>query len=147
MPKMLNYVNIDIIQTLAIATYFCLTEGTVAHQENKFAVRSKIWLEDSSGKVAFGLGRLRILEAIDRLGSMNSAAVELSMSYRSVWCRIRESEDRIGRRLVVRKGKGSVLTAFARRLLQQFTELDGKLQAEADTIFGNLIEDAGDPEK
>ncbi len=119
----------------------------MAHQENRFAVRSKIWLEDSSGKVAFGLGRLRILEAIDRLGSMNSAAVELSMSYRSVWCRIRESEDRIGRRLVVRKGKGSVLTAFARRLLQQFTELDGKLQAEADTIFGNLIEDAGDPEK
>ena len=117
----------------------------MAHRENSFVVRSKIWLEDSTGKIAFGLGRFRILEAIDRRGSMNSAAAELSMSYRSVWCRIRESEDRIGHRLVVRKGKGSVLTAFARRLLQQFTELDEKLQAEADTIFGNLIEDAVDP--
>ena len=125
-----------------------MREGdTMAHQEHRFVVRSKIWIEDSMGKVAFGLGRFRILEAIDRLGSMNSAAAELSMSYRSVWCRIRESEDRIGCRLVVRKGKGSVLTAFARRLLQQFTDLNGRLQAEADTIFGNLIEDAGNPKE
>jgi molybdate transport system regulatory protein len=108
-------------------------------QENKFVVRSKIWLEDSTGKVAFGLGRFRILEAIDRLGSMNLAAAELTMSYRSVWCRIRESEDRIGRRLVVRKGKGSVLTSFARDLMKQFTDLNAKLQEEADRMFGNLL--------
>jgi len=109
-------------------------------RENKFVVRSKIWLEDGSGKVAFGLGRYRILEAIDRLGSMNLAAAELAMSYRSVWCRIRESEERIGRKLVVRKGKGSVLTSFARDLMQQFTELNRKLQDEADRMFGNLLE-------
>lgn len=108
-------------------------------QGNKFVVRSKIWLEDSTGKVAFGLGRFRILEAIDRLGSMNLAAAELTMSYRSVWCRIRESEDRIGRRLVVRKGKGSVLTSFARDLMKQFTDLNVKLQEEADSMFGNLL--------
>jgi len=109
------------------------------NQENKFVVRSKIWLENSTGKVAFGLGRFRILEAIDRLGSMNSAAAELSMSYRSVWCRIRESEDRIGRKLVVRKGKGSTLTSFARGLMERFTDLNVKLQEEADKMFGNLL--------
>lgn len=108
-------------------------------QEHRFLVRSKIWIEDENGKVAFGLGRFRILEAIDRLGSMNSAAEELSMSYRAVWCRIRESESRIGRQLVVRKGKGSTLTSFARRLLQQFNELNMKLQDEADRIFGDLL--------
>ena len=112
---------------------------TVAKQKNKFVVRSKIWLEDSNGKVAFGLGRFRILEAIERLGSMNSAATELSMSYRSVWCRIRESEERIGRKLVVRKGKGSTLTAFARDLMKQFTDLNSRLQNEANTMFGNLL--------
>lgn len=108
-------------------------------KENKFVVRSKIWLEDSTGKVAFGLGRFRILEAIDRSGSMNSAAAELSMSYRSVWCRIRESEDRIGRKLVIRKGKGSILTSFAKDLMKQFTYLNVKLQEEADRMFGNLL--------
>ena len=111
----------------------------MGNQEDKFIVRSKIWIEDSTGRVAFGLGRFRILEAIDRLGSMNSAAAEMSMSYRSVWCRIRESEDRIGRKLVVRKGKGSVLTPFARDLMKQFTEMDEMLKQEADKMFGNLI--------
>ena len=109
------------------------------NRENKFVVRSKIWLEDNAGKVAFGLGRFRILEAIGRLGSMNSAAAELSMSYRSVWCRIRESEDRIGRKLVVREGKGSTLTPFARGIMQQFTDLNAKLQDEADKMFGSLL--------
>lgn len=108
-------------------------------QKKKFLVRSKIWIVDSCGKVAFGLGRYRILDAIDRLGSMNLAARELSMSYRAVWCRIRESEDRIGRKLVVRKGKGSVLTSFARDLMKQFTDLNIKIEHEADRMFGNLL--------
>ena len=111
----------------------------MAYRKNKFVVRSKIWIADDTGKVAFGLGRFRILEAVDRLGSMNSAAAELSMSYRAVWCRIRESEDLIGRKLVIRQGKGSVLTSFARDLMKQFTELNIKFQDEADKIFGNLI--------
>ena len=112
----------------------------MAYRKNKFFVRSKIWIADDTGKVAFGLGRFRILEAIDRLGSMNSAARELSMSYRAVWGRIRESEDRIGRKLVIRDGRGSALTSFARDLIAQFTELDKKLQNEADKMFGNLLE-------
>lgn len=105
----------------------------------KFVVRSKIWIADSKGKVAFGLGRYKILDAVDRLGSMNLAATELSMSYRAVWCRIRESENRIGRKLVVRKGQGSVLTPFARDLMQQFCDLNRKLQEGADNMFGDLL--------
>ena len=115
------------------------TGNMMEKQEDKFKVRSKIWIEDKTGKVAFGLGRFKILEAVDRLGSMNLAANELSMSYRSVWCRIRESEERIGKKLVVRSGKGSRLTSFAKDLLEQFTDLDAKLKEEADKIFGKLL--------
>ena len=113
MPKTLNYVNIDTTASSVILYLFRAVDNTMEKQENKFIVRSKIWIEDSTGKVAFGLGRFLILEVIQRLGSMNSTAAELSMSYRSVWCRIRESEDCIGRKLLVRKGKGSTLTPFA----------------------------------
>ena len=109
------------------------------HPQKKFVVRSKIWIADRSNKVAFGLGRYRILEAIERLGSMNAAAAELSMSYRSVWCRIRESEDCIGRKLVVRAGKGSALTPFARDLMNRFRKLNVKFQEEADSIFDSLL--------
>ena len=114
-------------------------DNVMKKQDNRFVVRSKIWIEDSSGKVAFGFGRFRILKAIDRLGSMNLAAKDLGMSYRSVWCRIRESEDRIGRKLVVRDGKGSALTSFARELMKQFADMNVKLQADADRIFGDLL--------
>jgi molybdate transport system regulatory protein len=107
--------------------------------KGQFVVRSKIWLEDEKGKVAFGLGRFKMLEAVDRLGSMNLAAAELSMSYRSVWCRIRESEDRIGRKLLVSKGKGSTLTPFARDLMKKFTALNAALKEDADEMFGNLL--------
>ncbi len=107
-----------------------------------FVIRSKIWIEDNSMKVAFGLGRLKILEAIDRQGSMNSAAKELQMSYRSIWCRIRESEKRIGRELVIREGKGSKLTPFARNLMKQFIELESKISIEADEMFKQLLLDS-----
>ena len=116
----------------------------MAERENPFVVRSKIWLEDSSGRVVFGLGRCRILAAIDRCGSMNLAAADLAMSYRAVWCRIRESEKRLERKLVIRKGKGSVLTPFAQGLLQQFAGLNLSLQGEADRMFGNLFDPATD---
>jgi len=108
-------------------------------QEKQFVVRSKIWIENDDGKVAFGLGRFKMLEAVDRLGSMNLAATELSMSYRSVWCRIRESEDRIGQKLLVSKGKGSTLTPFARELMKKFTDLNAALKEDADEMFGNLL--------
>jgi len=108
----------------------------------KFSVRSKIWIEDGSGHVAFGLGRLRILETIDRTGSMSAAAKELKMSYRAVWCRIRESEERIGRQLVIRKGKGSVLTAFSRALMRHFEELQTTIIHEADIKFSRTLYDS-----
>ena len=108
-------------------------------KEKQFVVRSKIWIEDMHGKVAFGLGRFRMLEAIDRFGSMQAAARQLKMSYRSIWCRIRESEERIGREIVVRHGKGSSLTPFARELMQRFVELKESVSSAADERFDHLL--------
>jgi len=110
-------------------------------QELDFSVRSKIWIEDSKGKVIFGLGRYRILEAIRRLGSMNAAAKELRMSYRAVWMRIRSSEKRIGKILIVREGKGSRLTPFAENLMKQYRRLQSVVQAETDEVYESLITD------
>ena len=44
--------------------------------ENKktLFIQSKIWIEDDSGKVGFGLGRYKIFEAIQRIGSIQAAA-------------------------------------------------------------------------
>jgi molybdate transport system regulatory protein len=107
-----------------------------------FSVRSKIWIEDEGGQVIFGLGRYRILEAIQRLGSMNAAAKELQMGYRALWLRVRSSEERIGKDLVVREGKGSVLTPFAEKLMKQYKRLLSVIQAETDEVYERLIIDS-----
>jgi molybdate transport system regulatory protein len=106
-----------------------------------FVVRSKIWIEDSQGKVIFGLGRFRILEAIHRLGSMQAAAKEMHMSYRAVWMRIRSSEKRMGKELIIRDGKGSRLTPFAEDLMKQYRRLLSLVQTETDEVYESLITD------
>ncbi len=108
-------------------------------QKVDFAVRSKIWIEDSNGKVIFGLGRYRILEAIGRLGSMQAAAQEMHMSYRAVWMRVRSSEKRMDKELIVRDGKGSRLTPFAENLMKQYRRLQSVVQAETDDVYESLI--------
>lgn len=110
--------------------------------EKKFIVRSKIWIEDNKGNVAFGHGRVRMLKAIQQTGSMNAAAKQLKMSYRAVWGRIRQSEERIGKELVVKKGKGSLLTPFALEMMEQFELLESRISDQTDEIFSKLISNA-----
>jgi len=105
----------------------------------RFAVRSKIWIADGNGQVVFGLGRYRILEAIGRTGSLQSAARELKMSYRAVWCRVKASEERIGRPLVARQGRGSRLTGFAEDLMKQFRRLQAVVENESDEMYATLM--------
>jgi molybdate transport system regulatory protein len=105
-----------------------------------FVIRSKIWIEDADGDVVFGLGRYRILSAVERCGSLNAAAKELKMSYRAAWGRIKATEARIGRPLVVRDGKGSRLTAHAQLLMKQFRRLHSLVESESDEVFAQLME-------
>ena len=104
-----------------------------------FHMRSKMWIENEQGKVVFGLGRYRILDAIQRLGSLNAAAKELKMSYRAIWGRITATETRIGKPLLIRDSKGSQLTPLAKSLLKQFRRMQTIVETEADEVFEDLM--------
>ncbi|MGD9211327.1 MAG: LysR family transcriptional regulator [Desulfobacteraceae bacterium] len=127
-----------------------MTEKT----SKKLFIRSKVWIEDEHGEVVFGLGRIRILEAVDRLGSLQAAAKELKMGYRAIWGRIRATEERLGEPLLVRtiggsSGGGSQLTPFARMLLEQFKALHREILSYSDNHFQQncrLIDKAPDKE-
>jgi molybdate transport system regulatory protein len=106
-----------------------------------YLIRTKVWIQDPDGKVVFGLGRYRILKAVQDTGSLQAAAKELKMSYRAVWMRIRASERRIGRELVVRDGKGSRLTPFAENLMKQYKRLLSILEKESDEVYQHLMSD------
>jgi molybdate transport system regulatory protein len=112
--------------------------------EGPFFIRSKIWFEDSAGEVIFGLGRLKMLEAIERQGSIQAAAKELKMSYRALWGRIRATENRMGRRLLTRSiggaaGGGSQLTPFAKILLENFRDIHRRVANESNRLFQEEI--------
>lgn len=108
-------------------------------KESPFRIRSKIWVEDGNGKVVFGLGRYRILEAVQRLGSLQAAAQELKMSYRAIWGRISATEKRLGKPLLIRKPKGSRLTPLGETLLKQFQRLQKIVETESDDVFRDLM--------
>lgn len=111
----------------------------MASKESPFHIRSKIWVEDANGKVVFGLGRYRILEAVQRLGSLQAAGQELKMSYRAIWARISATEARLGKPLLIREPKGSRLTPLGETLLKQFHRLLKVVEAESDDIYDDLM--------
>lgn len=111
----------------------------MSEQEKMFFVRSKVWIEDYRGDVVFGRGRFLILDAIDRLGSIQAAASDLHMSYRAVWCRIKVSEKRLGASLVVRDGRGSRITEHARQLMEQFKKMQKIVRIKSDALYDDLV--------
>lgn len=108
------------------------------------AIKSKIWIEDENGKVVFGAGRLLILLAVQRHGSLHAAAKELAMSYRAVWGKLRATEERLGQPLLMKRvggsrGGGSQLTPFAETLIERFQQLESLTKATADTLFEGVF--------
>jgi len=107
-------------------------------------LRTKIWINDDHDQVIFGSGRERMLETIQRTGSMNKAAQELKMSYRGLWGRIKSTEDRLGEKILTthagggEKG-GSVLTPAGENLLKAYKQLREKILAMADTEFEKIF--------
>jgi molybdate transport system regulatory protein len=111
----------------------------MATKKSPFRIRSKIWVEDANGKVVFGLGRYRILDAVQRLGSLQAAAQELKMSYRAIWARIRATEERLGKPLLIRDPQGSRLTPLGETLLKQFHRLLKSIETESDHVYDDLM--------
>ena len=108
-------------------------------------VRSKIWIENDQGKLVIGTGRLRILEAILEVGSMNKAAQKLKQPFRAVWGKIRATEERCGLKLVETTSEGSKLTPEGLDLLWAYTQLKNRCGHYADLQFSELFDNAGRP--
>lgn len=116
----------------------------MVEQGKLFHTRSKIWLEDDQGNVVFGLGRLRILNAIKEHGSLHAASKSLKMGYKAIWSRIKATEERLGAKLLITqkggaKGGGSRLTPLAESLIEEFTELHRKIERVTDKQFEETL--------
>ncbi len=96
---------------------------------------------------AMGPGKAELLDAIDREGSISGAGRAMGMSYRRAWMLV-DTMNRCWTEPVVEtavgggaKG-GARLTAFGRRLLKAYRDLDARLMAAAaDGPFHDFEQD------
>ena len=114
-------------------------------KNHKLKVRSKVWLE-LEGKPFFGEGRLEILRAIDRLGSITKAAEETRISYRRIRGIIREMKENFGRPLVItqrggRSGGWAAITTSAQDLISRFEKQQIGVKKEINDTFELLFND------
>ena len=107
-----------------------------------FTVRSKIWLE-ADGHAFLGDGRYRLLEAVERKGSINAAAREMGISYRKAWSQLQAMEGSAPFPLLVRKVGG---VGYYHRIAELTPPLGRGIYAgaslEAGRIFDTEVMDA-----
>jgi molybdate transport system regulatory protein len=110
--------------------------------------RVNIWFE-RGGEVATSRWRVRLLEAIDREGSISGGARAMGVPYRVAWQKVHEMEDRLGLRLLDTQtggteGGGAHLTEAGRdhaARMRRFADLaDRAVEGAYREVFGDDLE-------
>ena len=84
---------------LADAVLLCLTDQKKYLFAQPLKVCSKIWFQVGNQRI-LGRGLAKLLENIERTGTLQQAAIDSGMSYRYAWKLIQTAQDRLGKILV-----------------------------------------------
>ncbi len=109
---------------------------------SKPTVRSKIWFE-AAGAHVFGSGLARLLENVNRSGTLQDAAKASGMSYRYAWNLIRMAENHFGKVLINRHAGGqcgghSELSSDGLHMFDVFKQLNEQVAVFTDEKFAEL---------
>jgi molybdate transport system regulatory protein len=106
----------------------------------KLKLRSSQWIVDENNNIIIGEGRAKILENIEKTGSMNQAAKLMKMSYKAVWSKIKATEKHINACIVYTDRKeGSRLSKDGKDLLAKYKLLKAQCMSADDQIFGGIF--------
>jgi molybdate transport system regulatory protein len=102
----------------------------------------KLLIDTAMGSF-LGDKRIRLLEAIDKTGSISQAAKAVPLSYKSAWDAVDDMNNIAPEPLVTRiaggkHGGGTVLTTFARRLIAFYRALEKESQLALEKLTSNL---------
>lgn len=97
-------------------------------------IRARFWLVADEGQGYLGIGRIKLLENIDRFGSINQAAKAMGMSYKKAWKLIDEVNRMTDQPLVISEkggatGGGTRLTTQGQAYVASFRGLEARLSA------------------
>lgn len=94
--------------------------------------------------IFFGPGKARLMEYIEKTGSMQEACLEMGLSYSKGARMIKTAEKQLGFKLLERRiggsgGGGSQLTEKGRELLKKYRQLTRRVQEDADRAFEEIF--------
>ena len=106
----------------------------------KLKLKSSQWIVDEDNKIIIGEGRARILEHIDKTGSMNQTAKLMKMSYKAVWSKIKTTEKHMNTCIVhTDRKEGSRLSQTGKVLLTKYKRLKAQCISADDRIFNEIF--------
>ena len=100
------------------------------------------------GAEPFGPGKARLLELIDREGSIRAADKEMSMSYRHAWLLVQAVEETFGAPVIATStggagGGGAKLTELGKKLLDRYRAIEANATRAAAADLDELARAAG----
>ena len=93
-----------------------------------YKIKSRIWIEFEDN-VLLGEGRVRLLKAIDKKGSLSAAAKSLKISYKKAWDMI-DAVNKSAKEPVTitstggKGGGGAQLTNYGKSLINAFDDIN-----------------------
>ena len=95
-----------------------------------YKIKSRIWIE-ADGEILLGEGRVNLLKAIDKMGSLSQAAKSIGMSYKKAWSLIDAVNKRAEKPVTTssiggKGGGGAELTSYGKSLVETFETINKK---------------------
>ena len=108
-------------------------------ENKKYNVEVRLWIQETEGPF-LGIGKIWLLENIQKTGSITNAAKEMKMAYRQAWQLVEEMNQRAEHPLVEKLlggkgGGGARLTQAGEKAITVFYEIERRIKdfAEKET--------------
>ena len=117
-----------ISQGKSVALYFLL--NTIM---KKLTAKFRLWINTKDGINALGDGKWRLLNTIEKTGSLASACRDLDISYRKAWGDLAKMQKALNVRLIEKhrggeKGGDTRLTPYGKRLMKAYQRLHNDIE-------------------
>lgn len=114
-------------------------------EPNQHRLRGKLQVDTELGTF-LGDTRIRLLEAIEKHGSISQAAKAVPLSYKAAWDAIDAMNNLADQPLVIRSaggrhGGGTSLTDYGRKVVALYRALEAEYQAALDRLAATMADD------
>jgi len=109
----------------------------------KRKLQARLEVETEAGAVLGG-PRIRLLEAIDKYGSISQAARRIPMSYKAAWDALDDLNNLADFPVIERSiggagGGGTQLTGYGRKLIAMFHAVESEYQSAVDKLHSQVV--------